>query len=85
MLDPKQFVFDPGTRLTGTLHTFGVQGDAMEAVVVYDGALARGAAIETRRFEARVPISALNAAAVAPALNEAANKVAGEVAAWIGQ
>ncbi len=85
VLDPKQFTFDPGQRLTGTLQAFGLQADTMEAVVVYDAALARGAeAVETRRFEARVPVAALDAASAPDALNRAANQVATEVAAWIG-
>src|SRR5687768_1362426 len=85
VLDPKQFTLDPGIRLTGTLETFGLQADRMEAVAVYDAALARGGdSVETRRFEARVPVVALDAASAAPALNEAANKVAADVAAWIG-
>jgi cholesterol transport system auxiliary component len=85
VLDPKQFTFDPGTRLTGQLHTFGVDADRSEAVAVYDAALARaGAAVSTRRFEARVPLAAVDAASVGPALNQAANQVAAEVAAWVG-
>ncbi|MDT9599273.1 ABC-type transport auxiliary lipoprotein family protein [Sphingosinicella rhizophila] len=85
VLDPRQFTFDPGIRLTGTLQAFGVQADRMEAVAVYDGLLARaGQAVETRRFEARVPIAAVDPSSVAPALNEAANKVAADVAAWVG-
>lgn len=85
VLDPKQFTFDPGVRLTGTLETFGIQSDAMEAVAVYDAALARGAdAIESRRFEARVPVAAIDAASAGPALNQAANQIAAEVATWVG-
>jgi cholesterol transport system auxiliary component len=85
VLDAKQFTFDPGIRLTGTLQTFGLQADRMEAVVVYDAALAKGAdSVETRRFEARVPITAVDPASAAAGLNEAANKVATDVAAWIG-
>jgi cholesterol transport system auxiliary component len=85
VLDPKQFTFDPGQRLTGTLHSFGLQADTLEAVVVYDAALARGAdAVETRRFEARVPVAAVDAASAPDALNRAANQVAAEVAAWVG-
>ena len=77
VLDPKQFTFDPGIRLTGTLQTFGLQADRMEAVVIYDAALARGAdSVETRRFEARVPIAAVDPASAATGLNEAANQVA---------
>lgn len=85
VLDPEQFAFSPGVRLTGQLQSFGVDADAMQAVVIYDAALARGGdAIETRRFEARVPVSAVETAAVAPAINQAANQVAQDVAGWIG-
>jgi cholesterol transport system auxiliary component len=85
VLDPKQFTFDPGQRLTGTLHTFGLNADTLEAVLVYDAALARGKdAVETRRFEARVPVAAIDAASAPEALNRAANQVAAEVAAWVG-
>ncbi|HEY0044738.1 MAG TPA: ABC-type transport auxiliary lipoprotein family protein [Allosphingosinicella sp.] len=85
VLDPKQFTFDPGQRLTGTLHSFGLQADSSEAVVIYDAALARGSdAVETRRFEARVPVVAVDAASAPDALNRAANQVAAEVAAWVG-
>ena len=85
VLDPRQFTFDPGQRLTGTLHTFGLVADTMEAVVVYDAAIARGAdGVETRRFAARVPVAAIDAASAPAALNRAANQVAAEVAAWVG-
>jgi cholesterol transport system auxiliary component len=85
VLDPKQFTFDPGQRLTGTLHTFGLDADRMEAVLVYDAAVSRGKdSVETRRFEARVPVPALDAASAPAALNQAANQVAAEVAAWVG-
>jgi cholesterol transport system auxiliary component len=85
VLDPRQFTLDPGTRLTGTLQSFGIDADTSEAVVIYDGVLARGAdAVESRRFEARVPITAIDAASAGPALNQAANQVAAEVATWIG-
>ena len=85
VLDPKQFTFDPGQRLTGTLQSFGLDADTMEAVLIYDAALARGAtAVETRRFEARVPVAALDAASAPAALNQAANQVAAEIAAWVG-
>jgi cholesterol transport system auxiliary component len=85
VLDPKQFTFDPGQRLTGTLRAFGLDADTSQAVVVYDAAIARGNdAVETRRFEARVPVAAIDAASAPEALNRAANQVAGEVAAWVG-
>jgi cholesterol transport system auxiliary component len=86
VLDPAQFTFDPGNRLTGQLQNFGLDSQRMEAVVTYDAALARGAeSVTTRRFEARVPVSVADRANVAPALNNAANQVAAEVADWIGR
>jgi cholesterol transport system auxiliary component len=85
VLEASQFAFDPGVRLTGQLHAFGIDAVANEAVVTYDAALARAAdKVETRRFEARVPVAAIDAATAGPALNQAANQVAAEVAAWIG-
>jgi len=85
VLDPDQFTFDPGVRLTGTLQSFGIDAVASEAVVVYDAALARTPErIETRRFETRVPVALVDAASAGPALNQAANQVAADVAAWIG-
>jgi cholesterol transport system auxiliary component len=85
VLDAGQFAHDPGIRLTGQLQAFGVDSDRSEAVVRYDAALGRGAdAVETRRFEARVPMAAIDAGSVAPALNQAANQVAADVAQWIG-
>src|SRR5215217_1625503 len=84
VLDPRQFTFDPGQRLTGTLQAFGLDADRMEAVLVYDAAVSRGESVETRRFEAHVPVAALDAASAPAALNQAANQVAAEVAAWVG-
>ncbi len=85
VLDPSQYSHDPGTRLTGQLVRFGLDPNAMEVVVTYDAAIARGATgVTTNRFEARVPVAEATSAAVAPALNQAANQVAGQVAAWVG-
>jgi len=87
VLDPSQYSNDPGSRITGTLVKFGLDPAAMQVVVVYDAVLARSGAngaVMTNRFEARVPVAEATPAAVAPALNQAANQLAGEVAAWIG-
>ncbi len=85
VLDPRQASLDPGLKLTGTLTRFGY--DTAEGVVIvrYDGALATagGTRVETRRFEAKIPADG-TAATVGPALNQAANQVAVEVARWIG-
>jgi cholesterol transport system auxiliary component len=86
VLDPLQFSFNPGNRLTGQLHNFGLDSQRMEAVVTYDAALARGAEqVATRRFEARVPVASADRNSVAPALNQAANQVAVQVADWVGR
>jgi cholesterol transport system auxiliary component len=86
VLDPSQYSHDPGTRLSGQLLRFGLDPAAMQVVVTYDAAIARGTAggVATNRFEARVPVAAATPEAVAPALNQAANQVADQVAAWLG-
>lgn len=86
VIDPIQVTFTVGNLLNGELQNFGLDAQAMEAVVTFDAALVRtGGAVITRRFEARVPVSEATRDAVAPALNRAANQVAGEVADWIGR
>jgi cholesterol transport system auxiliary component len=85
VLDPRQSALDPGLHLTGTLTRFGYDAQEGSVIVRYDGALstAGGTRVETRRFEAREPADG-TARTVGPALNSAANRVAGEVAQWIG-
>ncbi|MEI9852827.1 MAG: ABC-type transport auxiliary lipoprotein family protein [Sphingomonas sp.] len=87
VLSNRQSLIDPGARLTGELRQFGVDATAGEAIVTYDASLIRGAepVFEKRRFEARVAISEVEAGAVGAALNEAANRVAAEVAEWVGK
>jgi cholesterol transport system auxiliary component len=85
VLGPGQTEIEPGTSLSGQLQAFGVDASRMDVALVYDAVLTRSAGrIETRRFEARVPITAVDTANAGPALNQAANQVAAEVAAWIG-
>ena len=57
----------------------------MQVVVVYDAAIEHRQGVSTNRFEARVPVTGTTTAIVAPALNQAANDVAGQVAAWLGR
>ena len=85
VLDPRQAALDPGVSLTGNLSRFGYDTQEGAVIVRYDGALSTdgGARVETRRFEARVPADG-TAATVGPALNAAANRVAADVAAWVG-
>ena len=85
VLDPRQSSLDPGVTITGNLSRFGYDAQEGAVVVRYDAAMSRagGAAVVTRRFEARAPADG-TAASVAPAINGAANQVAMEVAQWIG-
>jgi cholesterol transport system auxiliary component len=85
VLDPQQTSLDPGVTVTGNLSRFGYDSQEGVVVVRYDAAMTRAGstAVETRRFEAREPADG-TAATVAPAINAAANRVAMEVAQWIG-
>jgi cholesterol transport system auxiliary component len=58
----------------------------MEVVVSYEGALSRGQqALQTQRFEVRVPVTTQDVTTIAPALNVAANQLAEQVADWVGR
>ena len=85
VLDPRQSNLDPGLTVSGRLTDFGYEGGQGTVLVRYDAALstAGGTRVETRRFEARAPADG-TAATVGPALNQAANEVASQVAQWIG-
>jgi cholesterol transport system auxiliary component len=85
VLDPRQFALAPGTQLSGALKSFGIDARAREAVVIYDAALStdKGRTVQTRRFEARVPVGEVDAAEAGRALNRAANSVADAVANWL--
>lgn len=87
VLSHRQSQLDPGAQLTGELRAFGVDEDTHEAVVTFDASLMRGGepVFEKRRFEARVPVSKIDATDIAGPLNQAANKVAVDVAAWVGK
>lgn len=80
---------DPGaqaeTRISGTLREFGYDARTSEIVLVLDAAkLGAGSSVVTKRFEARIPGVEAEAVPVGAALNEAANRVAAEVADWVG-
>ncbi|MFL6723034.1 MAG: ABC-type transport auxiliary lipoprotein family protein [Sphingomicrobium sp.] len=85
VLDPNQASLDPGITITGNLSRFGYDAQEGMVVVRYDAAMARagGTAVVTRRFEAKEPADG-SASSVAPAINVAANRVAMEVAQWVG-
>jgi cholesterol transport system auxiliary component len=85
VLDPNQTSLDPGLVVSGELRRFGYDAASGQVVVQFDGALSTvgGTRVETRRFEATAPSNG-SGASVGPALNRAANEVAGKVAAWVG-
>ena len=80
-----QAIGEANDQLDGELRNFGLDATTREAVVTYDASLSRGGTQTTqrRRFEARVPVAVIDAASTGPALNQAANRVAGEVADWV--
>ncbi len=85
VLSTVQSIADPSATLTGELRRFGLDATSREAIVTYDAALTRagGATVEKRRFEASVPVAAIDATNAGTALSQAANQVAVEVAAWV--
>jgi len=85
VLDGGQGSLDPGLIVSGELQRFGYDAATGQVVVTFDGSLstAGGSRVETRRFEATAPSDG-TATTVGPALNRAANEVAGKVAAWVG-
>jgi cholesterol transport system auxiliary component len=87
VLGGAQSLGDPGARLSGELRAFGVEAGTSQAVVIYDAALVRkeGNVIEKRRFEARVPVAAIEAGPAGIGINQAANQVAAAVADWVGR
>lgn len=87
VLDEGQYLTAPGEQLAGQLMEFGVDARSGEAVVVFQAMLvsAGGKSVTQRRFEVREPIGgAVEAKPVGEALTRAANKVAVDVAGWIG-
>lgn len=87
VLSRRQSMSAPSASLGGDVRSFGVDASKMEAVVIFDASLGREGTqtFERRRFEARVPVTAIDTAAIGPALNQAANQVAAEVADWVGK
>jgi cholesterol transport system auxiliary component len=80
-----EFGYAAATKLSGRLLDMGYDSSTGSVVVRYDAVLQMpDGQVRTRRFENRVAGVAADTAEVGPALNEAANAVAGEVAEWVG-
>jgi cholesterol transport system auxiliary component len=77
--------YTAATKLSGRLLDMGYDALSGSVIVRYDAVLQTpDGQVRTRRFESRVSGVEADAAAVGPALNDAANRVAGEVADWVG-
>jgi cholesterol transport system auxiliary component len=87
VLSQVQAVTEANDQLGGELRNFGLDAEARTAIVTFDAALMRSGATgtEKRRFEARLPVTAIDAASAGPAINQAANQVAQQVADWVGR
>ena len=87
VLDEGQYLTAPGEQLAGQLMEFGVDARTNEVVVAYQAMLvsAGGKTVTQRRFEVREAIDGkVEAKPVGEALTRAANKVAVDVAGWLG-
>ncbi len=87
VIDEGQYLTAPGEQLAGQLMEFGVDARSNEAIVVYQAMRvgAGGKTVTQRRFEAREPIGGrVEAKPVGEALTRAANRVASDVAGWLG-
>ena len=87
VLSTVQAVGDPSAMLGGEVRNFGLDATTREAVVTFDASLMRAGlqTVEKRRFEARVPVAAIDAPSAAAGINTAANSVAQQVADWVGR
>jgi cholesterol transport system auxiliary component len=85
VVDSADMRHSAATRLSGQLLEMGYDAPSGSVVVGFDAVLQQAdGTLLTRRFEARVDGVAADAASVGPALNDAANQVAVQVADWVG-
>ena len=84
VLEDTQAAANVGVRVSGRLIDMGYDARSSSVVVRFE-AIRSGpsGAVVTKRFESIVPGIEPKPASVGPALNQAANDVAGQVAAWI--
>ncbi len=84
VLEDSQAAAVSGTRLSGKLIDMGFDARSQSVVVRFDAMRTdpKGE-VRTRRFEASVPGVRPKPEEIGPALNKAANEVAGQVADWM--
>ena len=70
--------------LEGELIEFGVDADTNQVVIIYDALWTRDGKVQKRRFESREAVGEVIPTEVAPAMNRAANRMAKDVAEWMG-
>lgn len=84
VLDPAQSEGLARHYLSGELVNFEVDAASNEVVVTFDAVVQQAdKPLRKRRFEQRAPVSLIAPTPVAQALNEAANRVAQDVAEWV--
>nr|WP_246543253.1 ABC-type transport auxiliary lipoprotein family protein [Novosphingobium profundi] len=85
VLEGGDFEVTGKTFVGGRLLEMGYEASTQSVVVRFDAVLSHrgGDEIKRKRFEAVIPGVAPKAQTVGPALNRAANDVAGQVAAWV--
>ncbi len=86
-LDGRNYHIAPGIRIVSQIDDFSIDADRRQADLLVDviQQSADGKTVSTRRFEGHAPVSAITADGAAPALAQAANQVAVEIADWIGR
>ncbi len=73
------------TYITGELVNFGLDGPSLTVTVTYDAVkMTKGQPVEKKRFEASETVFVAEPIPVGEGLNRAANRVAAEVAEWVG-
>ena len=85
VLSPAQSFDAPSAMLGGELRSFGLDAAQRQAVVIYDASFtpAGKTNVEKQRFEARVPVAAIDATQAGAGLSTAANQVAQQVSDWV--
>ena len=73
------------TYVTGELVNFGLDGPSLTVTVTYDAVkMTKDKPVVKKRFEASESVFAAEPGPVGEGLNRAANKVAADVAEWVG-
>ena len=84
VLEDSQAAANVGVRVSGRLIDMGYDARTSSVVVRYEAIRSStGGAVVTKRFESVVPGVQAKPEFIGPALNQAANDVAAQVAAWI--